>query len=197
MTGGSRIIPIDGGGAEASGVEGSHARIDGRAKAAPTLDMSIDDMGDGGIVHGGMIGDDAPALPVARSPYIAVIAVLGWTGFFLWANLASFRAGITPAEGAQFVATWSMPVLLALVGLLLVLRTSARETRRFNDAARTLAAESAQLEARLSSVNTELALARDFIAAQSRDLEALGRVAVDRLSGSADRLQDLIEGNGA
>ena len=46
-------------------------------------------------------------------------------------------------------------------------------------------------------MNTELALARDFIAAQSRDLEALGRMAVERLSGSASQLDSLVGTNGA
>ncbi|MFX8797773.1 hypothetical protein ABTM57_20845, partial [Acinetobacter baumannii] len=73
------------------------------------------------------------------------------------------------------VAGWATPVLLILVGLLLALRLSTREAARFGDAARTLARESARLEARLGATNTELALARDFIAAQARDLDALGR----------------------
>lgn len=187
MTGGSRIIPIDGGGAEASGVDQPHTDRQADEATASPAQSEPDDV----------IEDETPALPRARSPYVAVIAVAGWTGFFLWANLATLRAGVAPSQGAQMVSTWATPVLLALLCLLLVLRGSRRETARFNDAARLLSIESERLEARLTSVNTELALARNFIAAQSRDLESLGRVAVDRLSGSADRLQELIVGNGA
>jgi hypothetical protein len=46
-------------------------------------------------------------------------------------------------------------------------------------------------------VNGELSLAREFIAAQSRDLESLGRRAVDRLSAEGDRLQGLVRDNHA
>ena len=46
-------------------------------------------------------------------------------------------------------------------------------------------------------VNRELSLAREFLAAQTRDLESLGRVATQRLSENADRLQDLVRDNGS
>ncbi|WP_225206835.1 coiled-coil domain-containing protein [Novosphingobium huizhouense] len=199
MTGGSRIIPIDGGGADGSGVEDARAQAEARDPVAPPFETAREFAGapDAETDSGPDVEEEAPSLPRAWSPFVAAAFVAGWSAFFAWANLAVLRAGITPAEGAQLVATWSMPVLVAMVALLLVLRTSRRETLRFNDAARLLAAESGRLEARLVSVNTELALARDFIAAQGRDLEALGRIAVDRLSGSADRLQELIAGNGA
>ena len=46
-------------------------------------------------------------------------------------------------------------------------------------------------------VNRELSLAREFLAAQSRDLEALGRIAAERISHHAAELQHLITTNGA
>ncbi|NML94202.1 hypothetical protein [Novosphingobium olei] len=191
MTGGSRIIPIDGGGADAPGAGATRIEPEAHDAAPATLDTTLDDVFD-------EAGEDGePALPAPRAPWIAAVAVAGWTAFFVWANLPAFQSGVTPAQGAQLTTSWATPVVLALLGLLLVLRGSRRETSRFNDAARQLSLESERLEARLSSVNTELSLAREFIAAQSRDLESLGRIAVDRLSGSADRLQDLITGNGA
>ena len=78
------------------------------------------------------------------------------------------------------------------------MRNSRREAARFGEAARDAgAANPPLLERRLAVVNRELSLARDFIAAQSRDLESLGRVASERLSQHADRLQGLIRDNGA
>ncbi|MCW1381678.1 hypothetical protein OLX02_02460 [Novosphingobium sp. KCTC 2891] len=182
MNGGSRIIPIDGGQSESSAAE-TVLELEEIAFAPVDADPQPD--------------EDLPAARQPLAPWVCALAVAAWSGFFVWANLGRFSAGITPADGAQLAATWTMPVLLACVLLLLVMRGSRRETARFNDAARLLALESERLETRLVSVNTELSLARDFIAAQSRDLESLGRVAVDRLSGSAGRLQDLIAGNGA
>ena len=133
----------------------------------------------------------------STAPLVAVALVLGWSGFFGWANLPAARAGAAPAQWAEWLVAWSVPVLLVLTGLLLALRTSAREAGRFADIARGLSGESARLEARLVTVNGELSLAREFVAAQSRDLESLGRIAVERLSQHAEKLAALIHDNGA
>jgi len=86
--------------------------------------------------------------------------------------------------------------MLVLMGVLIA-RTLLRDASRHATVIHALAEESRQLENRLRAMNTELALARDFIAAQARDLESLGRIAVDRLSGSAERLQDALAGQTA
>jgi len=130
-------------------------------------------------------------------PTLAVLAVLGWTAFFGWVHRAAILAGASPAQWAAWVVDWAVPVVLVVGLWLLAMRNSRREAARFGEAAQTLAQESALLERRLATVNRELSLARDFIAAQSRDLESLGRVAAERLSQHADRLQGLIHDNGA
>ena len=139
--------------------------------------------------------------PLARKnwavPILAALLALGWTGFFGFANWAAIRGGAPPAQWAQWLATWSLPVVLILSALTLFVRSNRREAVRFTDVARSLREESAALETRLVAVNGELSLARDFVAAQSRDLEALGRIAVERLSQNADRLAGLIQSNGA
>lgn len=130
-------------------------------------------------------------------PTLAIGAALGWTGFFVWVHRTQIIAGASAEQWIGWISQWSLPIIL-LIGLwLLAMRNSRREANRFNDAARALAQESAQLESRLSVVNRELALARDFIASQSRDLESLGRLANERLSANADRLQTLIHDNHA
>ena len=130
-------------------------------------------------------------------PTLAVLAVLGWTAFFGWVHQSTMLAGASPAQWAEWIVDWAVPVLLVVALWLLAMRNSRREAARFGEAAQTLAQESALLERRLSTVNRELSLARDFIAAQSRDLESLGRVASERISQHADRLQGLIHDNGA
>ena len=130
-------------------------------------------------------------------PTLAALAVLGWTGFFGWVHRQAILAGASPAQWSEWVVAWAVPVLLVVALWLLAMRNSRREAARFGEAAQTLARESALLERRLATVNRELSLARDFIAAQSRDLESLGRVASERLSQHADRLQGLIHDNGA
>ena len=129
-------------------------------------------------------------------PTLCLLAIAGWTGFFGWARQGDL-IGATPAEWTGLVVEWAVPVLLVLAIWLLLMRNSRREATRFGEIAASLSGESARLEERLTVVNRELSMARDFIAAQSRDLESLGRVASERLSGDADRLQSLIHDNGA
>lgn len=131
------------------------------------------------------------------APALALLAIIGWTGFFAWTVRTELFAPATPTQWVDWIGNWSPPVLLICVVWLLALRNSRREASRFGDAARLLNDESARLEERLKIVNQELSLAREFIASQSRDLEALGRTAVERISHNADRLESLIRDNGA
>ena len=143
---------------------------------------------------------DAPAprnRGVFVAPALAVIAVAGWTAFFGWAHLAELRGGVTPQAASQLVIDWSVPTLLVIALWLLAMRNSRREAGRFGDAATALRNESAALEVRLSAVNRELSLAREFLAAQTLELDSLGRVATQRLSEHADRLHGLVRDNGA
>ena len=136
----------------------------------------------------------------SRLPWLAIIAamaaIVGWSAFFIWSHFAAMAGGAPAAQWAGWIVDWSVPVLLVAALWLVGMRHSTREASRFGDAARLLARESQTLEQRLTVVNRELSLARDFIAAQSRDLESLGRIATERLSQNADRLQELIRNNG-
>ena len=174
------------GGAE-SAIEASEVSAEAEAPQAPAFD-------DEWI-------EEEPAYRFGRFgwvvPALALLAVLGWTGFFAWVHQAAMLEGPSPAQWAEWLIDWAVPVLLVVALWLLAMRNSRREVARFGEAAQILSRESALLERRLATVNRELSLARDFIAAQSRDLESLGRVASERISQHADRLQDLIHDNGA
>lgn len=128
---------------------------------------------------------------------LAVFAIIGWTAFFGWANQSAMLAGAPPAQWIGWITQWAAPVLLVAVAWLIAMRSSTREAARFGDAARVLARESATLEARLVTVNRELSLAREFLAAQSRELDYLGRSASERISEHAGKLQSLVVDNGA
>ena len=181
------------GGADTETDAGESAAIADHAAAEATEDHSPHDAG----VFEESWEEDAP---LARGGWamavLAILAIAGWTGFFVWSQLGVMQAGGTPQQWTGWIAQWSTPVLLVVALWLLAMRTSTREAARFGDAARLLSSESQALERRLAAVNAELSLARDFIAAQGRDLESLGRVAAERLSSNADRLQALIRDNG-
>lgn len=132
-------------------------------------------------------------------PAIAINAALGWSGFYGWAKQDQFlnAVSLTPSEWTSLLVDWSVPTLLIGVAWLLFMRNSRAETLRFADSAALLSRESRELETRLTHVNRELSLAREFLGSQSLELESLGRVASERISTHASTLQDLIKDNGA
>ncbi|MXO65988.1 ATPase [Altericroceibacterium endophyticum] len=128
-------------------------------------------------------------------PALAVFLITAWSGLFAFAHSSLWRDPPAMETVPALVSQWAIPVIL-IVGLwLLIQRNSRSEANRFARAARALSTESQQLEQRLITVNRELSLAREFIAAQGRDLESLGRVASERLSDHANHLQSLIRDN--
>lgn len=129
---------------------------------------------------------------------VAALALAGiWTGFFAWAYQRELLEGMPPQMAVALFGQWALPVLLLVAGWLLMMRLSTREAARFADSARALRLESERLEERLITVNRELSLAREFITAQGRDLEAFGRMASERLSQHAGELQSLVQNNSA
>ena len=185
MTGNARIVSLEAGTTESNDVL--------------VLDHAVEEQPEWAAADEPVQWDEPE--PLARAnwgvPIFAAVLALGWTGFFGFANWAAIRAGAPAAQWTQWLATWSLPVILIVSALTLFVRSNRREAVRFSDVARSLRDESTALETRLVAVNGELSLARDFVAAQSRDLEALGRIAVERLSQNAERLAGLIQSNGA
>ncbi len=131
------------------------------------------------------------------TPAFAMLVILGWTGFFGWANRGDILAGGTPQQWIGWITAWAVPVLLVVGIWLLAMRNSSREAHRFGNAARVLSLESERLEERLHHINRELSMAREFLTTQSRELEFLGRSASERISEHAGRLQELVHDNGA
>ncbi|WP_157098929.1 coiled-coil domain-containing protein [Novosphingobium rosa] len=137
---------------------------------------------------------DSPAAP--RRPVLPILALAllaVWTGAFVWINRG--EANLLPTTAVMLIALWSGPaVLLGMLAYALQMG-GTRSALRMGDAARTLRGESLALEERLAAMNRELSLARDFIAAQSRDLDSLGRQTVERLREHGDHLAGLVRDN--
>ena len=141
----------------------------------------------------------APARFAWIAPALAIAAIAGWSGLYGWAMRGQLAtaASAAPAEWTRWIIDWSVPVLLVCVIWLLTMRHSRAEAKRFAQTAALLSQESSGLEQRLTVVNRELSLAREFLSAQSLELESLGRVASERISTHAAELQELIKHNGA
>lgn len=129
-------------------------------------------------------------------PALAMVTIAGWTAFFGWAHRTLVPGEITPLAAIDLLTRWSVPTLVVLAVWLLVGWNSRKEAVRFGEIARDLRSESEGLELKLAVINRELSLAREFLGAQSRELESLGRLAVDRLSTHAGMLQSLVQSNG-
>ncbi len=134
--------------------------------------------------------------PIIAALAVTVLLLAGWTGLFVFANLAAMQTGADLARWTGWIRDWAVPPLLIAMVWLIAMRNSRREAKRFGETAQMLNTESQRLETRLITVNRELSLAREFIASQSRDIESLGRVAAERLSEHAGKLASLIEDNG-
>lgn len=192
MAGEHRIVALG------AGEDGS------RGESTEALDLPIDSaLHDGGSAPGEswdsawVASHEEPEADQGWiAPILAGAVASGWTALFLSAHIDRLLADPPLSEIAYLVSEWCIPVLLIAAVWLLVMRNSAREAVRFGHVARSLAGESQLLEQRLTAVNRELSLAREFMASQSRDLESLGRIAAERLSSNAERLQDLVRENG-
>src|SRR5688500_5077104 len=43
-------------------------------------------------------------------PALAVLAALGWTGFFGWVHQSAILAGASPAQWSEWIVAWAVPV---------------------------------------------------------------------------------------
>lgn len=143
-------------------------------------------------------GGPAPRrMPEWLPPVVALVLAAGWSALFAAGQAEAIATARTPEAWSALALQWSPPVLLIALVYLIVQRSSRREAGRFGDAAALLRRESQALEDRLTSLNRELSLAREFLAAQTRELDALGRTAVDRIGQSAGRIDSLVRDNAA
>ena len=126
----------------------------------------------------------------------ALLLGASWTGLYAWSVRGEWQA-VSPEIVAGWITNWAIPCVLIGMIWLIAMRQSTREADRFGHAAERLRAESEALEARLGIVNRELSLAREFLGAQSRELESVGRLASERISAHANELQEMVQTNGA
>uniref|UniRef100_UPI0035CB5A9F hypothetical protein n=1 Tax=uncultured Sphingomonas sp. TaxID=158754 RepID=UPI0035CB5A9F len=171
MNGGSRIIDL---------------RPHGAAPASDTLDSDlarapIDAVYEEPIELTEIV--EEPPVRGARPWLVALGALvsLGWIGAMLWLSRDSV-AWLTPPALAGFVASLCVPPALIGVLLLLALRTSRAEAKRFGQTAQAMRAEAASLERTVAVLARSIETNRVNLAEQTNALMALGDGAVLRLA---------------
>lgn len=122
------------------------------------------------------------------APTLLLLAFVGWTAFFGLTYWPEAQSGLDNNRIVELIVRWAVPALLIAVSWLLVMRNSSREATRFGNVAASLRKESDLLSQRMRTVNEEIALAREFLSQNARDLESLGRQSSQKLMESAQVL---------
>ena len=143
--------------------------------------------------------DDTVRPPLFVSPIasvVALLALIGWTALFIMArDPASFSAMGLP-QWSDAITAWAIPALLILFAWYAISQRIGRQSALVRTTAQAAAGDITELEARLSAINRELSIAREFLTQQTRELESLGRVAASRLTENAERIETLVSQNG-
>lgn len=122
------------------------------------------------------------------APSFLLAAFIGWSAFFGLTHWSEAQFAMTNDRIVTLIVTWAVPTLLIAVLWLLVMRNSSREAIRFGKVANMLRTESDALAIRMRTVNEEIALARQFLSQNARELETVGRQSSKNLVDSAQLL---------
>jgi predicted nucleic acid-binding Zn-ribbon protein len=125
--------------------------------------------------------DAAPARSGLVLPLLGGLLSLAWVGGMLWLARASL-ATLDPVALAEFIAALCVPPALIAVLLILAMRTSRAEAKRFGDVSRAMRAEAASLERTVAALSQTIEANRQHIAEQTTALMAMGDGAISKLS---------------
>lgn len=135
--------------------------------------------------------DVVPRQPFPWLAMLGAVVAIGWVGTMLGLSWASLALMSIP-ELVVFVAALCVPPCLVGILMLLALRTSTAEARRFGRTARAMRAEAANLEQTVNRLSTRIDDQRIQLTEQSEWLGTLGDTAVARLAGASNGLRDHI-----
>lgn len=134
--------------------------------------------------------ETAPRLGIGHYvvPTLLLIAFSAWSAFFCLTYWPEAQFGMNNDRIITLIVTWAVPSLFIAVLWMLVMRNSSQEATRFGRVANMLRTESDALAIRMRTVNEEIALARQFLSQNARELETLGRQSSKNLVDSAQLL---------
>ncbi|CAN5320721.1 hypothetical protein BH10PSE14_BH10PSE14_08990 [soil metagenome] len=123
----------------------------------------------------------APARRGVVLPLFGGLVALGWIGAMVWLARADL-ASLAPVALVEFIAALCVPPALIAILLVLAMRTSSAEARRFGDVARAMRAEAASLERTVAALSNTIETNRQSIAEQTNALMTMGDGALTKLS---------------
>lgn len=174
MNGGSHIIDLRPGQSPAAPEE---------AVSAPGAEpLELDEIFEEEPVRGEIAQEDPSSRGGWILPTLGLIASLAWIGAMLslaWPSLAT----TAPIALAGFIAALCVPPALIGILLLLSLRTSRAEARRFGQTAQAMRAEAASLERTVAVLSRTIDANRQKLAEQTTMLLAIGDGAITKLTG--------------
>ncbi|MEO7681037.1 MAG: hypothetical protein ABIS14_10170, partial [Sphingomonas sp.] len=114
-------------------------------------------------------------------PMLALVVAAGWVGGMLWLAWPTLP-GIAPIALTEFVAALCVPPALIAILLLLVMRSSKAEARRFGNVALAMRREAASLEHTVTALSQTIDTQRARLAEQTATLADLGDGASHQLA---------------
>lgn len=114
-------------------------------------------------------------------PTLAILISLGWIGTMLWLAFPGLPA-TAPIALTGFIAALCVPPALIGILMLLALRTSTAEARRFGETARAMRAEAASLERTIAILSRTIDANREKLSEQTTALMAMGEGAIAKLA---------------
>ncbi|MET3827129.1 putative coiled-coil protein SlyX [Sphingomonas sp. PvP055] len=134
---------------------------------------------------------DVPGKPFPWLMVAGLVLSLAWLVTMLLLSAPSLPRMSAP-ELVSFVAGLCVPPAFIGILLLLALRTSTAEARRFGRTAQAMRAEAANLERTIDRLSTRIDDHRIQLSEQSERLDTLGNTAVARLAGVGGGMRDHI-----
>ena len=136
--------------------------------------------------------DDEPQRGPWIVPVLGIVVALGWICGMLWLSWPTVQQ-LAPIELTGFIAALCVPPALIGILLLLALRTSTAEARRFGRTAGAMRAEATNLERRVAALVNTLDATRAELAEQASSLLAIGEGAVAQLAGVGTGIAEQVD----
>ncbi|QNA84282.1 hypothetical protein G4G27_10000 [Sphingomonas sp. So64.6b] len=170
MTGGSRIFDIRGGQGKAAPEE-ELVLSDPAPPETPESTYEVDEWeGEESLERFGWV-----------VPTLGALVSVAWVAAMLWLSWPSLVIA-APIALTSFIAALCVPPALIGILLLLRLRTSTAEARRFGNTAQAMRAEAASLERTIAVLSRTIDANRDRLAEQTTALMAMGDGAANKLT---------------